>query len=161
MLMFLQSGEIDFAPLTTEYFWHVDASDEETDAYASRWFEAHLLRRSNISDMQASPKSIYRLADKMGLDDLKQQAKEAYISMIDPDVSVWMLVLDRALSLLADEQTLIECNLRAPLPDMRAARRAAALGLGLHQAQLSKGLPKRGYAKIRPGKLPVRRLCPR
>ncbi len=99
MLMYLQAGTIDFAALTTHYFEHNDTGEDELaqaptikDIYAARWFQAHaarkaLLDRTVNGSMQASPKSMYRLADKMGLDDLKNKAKKAYLSMITPEVS--------------------------------------------------------------------------
>ncbi len=61
--------------------------------FDQRWMAAHAARKRWFenepnSATMASAKSIYRLADKVGLDELKSTAKEAYLSAITPEVSL-------------------------------------------------------------------------
>ncbi len=93
--MYLQTGVIEFAPMTSLFFPFVkpDEDDSDKSTFATRWFTARAEQREFLHEHTSgdvappSPKSIYRLADKMGLDELKCKAKEAYLELMQPVVS--------------------------------------------------------------------------
>ncbi|KZT19698.1 hypothetical protein NEOLEDRAFT_1101858 [Neolentinus lepideus HHB14362 ss-1] len=60
LIYYLYTGSISFAPLKST---RSRASGKEAED-----------NKSQVDDLRCSPKSMYRLADKLGLDDLKQQA---------------------------------------------------------------------------------------
>ncbi len=99
LLTYLQVGHIVFAPLTTSFFSAAEsqqaASSGATEIekpFEQIWFMAHEARKTTLlhqgeASIMASSKSIYRLADTIGLDGLKRKAKDAYLSRITPEVS--------------------------------------------------------------------------
>ncbi len=96
-MAYLQTGVIHFAPPTTLSLSMNTTPPNPPDdpgCFGALWLQAHAQRNKTrdaageTSQRQASPKSIYRLADKLGLDDLKEQAKTAYIASLRPEVRV-------------------------------------------------------------------------
>ncbi|KAI0088866.1 hypothetical protein BDY19DRAFT_906358 [Irpex rosettiformis] len=75
MVYFLYTGELDFAPLTSSST-HAQSSEDSTltNSIRSPW-----------AAPQCSPKSMYRLADKFGLSDLKVKARENIVSKLTTD----------------------------------------------------------------------------
>ncbi len=91
LVAYLQTGIIHFAPLTTASLCGTASSMR--DDFGAHWLRAQALRNEardlaeETSQIQASPKSVYRLADKLGLDDLKERARKAYAASLGPEVS--------------------------------------------------------------------------
>ncbi len=108
VLGYIQTGQIYFAPSTTACLWGTRASlsvkppgvTDENECFGSHWLRAQALRNEardlneEICHMKASPKSVYRLADKLGLDDLKQYAKTAYLAGLGSEVSWSYMIRD-------------------------------------------------------------------
>ncbi len=91
-MLYLQVGHVEWAPLTTSIVESIDAHKTQAiDKYEELWLGAHRARKEHIAEKprhqsMASPKSLYRLADKLGVEELKSRAKDAYLSRITPEV---------------------------------------------------------------------------
>ncbi len=119
LLVYLLDGSISFARLTAGFFSGADVARAEgapppaTQSFAARWMKAHAARKAWMgkaanATLLASPKSMYRLADKMGLDELKRKAEEAYMAAINPEVS-WKE--RRSRSSRPDSEAATDCHL--------------------------------------------------
>ncbi len=104
LIYYLYTDLVDFAPLTSSFLpAHLSSSSpfseqDEGRSVARAMYEAHERRKALIWDyagenqdkpMPVSPKSMYRLADKMQLHELKQRAQEDIAKKLTVHNIVW------------------------------------------------------------------------
>jgi hypothetical protein len=82
MLYYLYTRTIDFTPLASNFLVELGKNEDNKDnpPTSRRAFLLSKSRKSGLDVEPASPHAIYRLADKIDLDDLKELAKKAILS---------------------------------------------------------------------------------
>ncbi|GAA5936861.1 hypothetical protein JCM3775_002727 [Rhodotorula graminis] len=95
VIVWAQSRHITFAPLLST-FRRPGLDEPSVGAARQDAVRALALTRSPLLPFPASPKSVYRLADYLSLDDLKQLALDNLVSQLTPTNAIYELYSDVA-----------------------------------------------------------------